>query len=386
MPLPADEAGRCLCPRCQAELEDLKDHERLVEEIVPTIPRVTRYRTRSGYCRHCRKRAESRHAEQPPPGFHGDLPQAQLGLNALSIAAALKHDAGLPYRKVARAMQDLCGLTVSHGALVKQERRLGEWLGDSTDAISEQLREGPHVNADETGWRVGGVNHWLWALTNPDCTLYQVDKRRSSVVVRRVLGERYAGHVISDFLPTYNKLPYKSQKCIPHLLRDIQKTSERNPAFAASSFRKKLRRAAMDMLRLKDRWDDHSDDAYCMRASRLADRLDNSAKAVAESADKDVRRLGNRLKRHAGSLAEFLLVKDLPGDNNAAERAIRPAVIIRKISGGHRGATTATAAAVTMSGLRTARQQGKNLIATLTRLVQRHLAGEPCDLFTSPSG
>jgi transposase len=356
----------------------------VVEEIVPATVRVTRYRTRSGYCKHCRKRVESRHAEQPPPGFHGDLPHAQLGLNALAIAAALKHDAGLPYRKVAWALRDLCGLTVSHGALVKQVRRLGGWLGESADAIGRRLRAGAYVNADETGLRVGGVNHWLWALTNPDCTLYQVDKRRSSAVVRRVLGERYAGHVISDFLPTYNQLPYKSQKCIPHLLRDIQKTTECNPAFAAGPFRKKLKRAAKDLLRLKARWDDYGDDAYCMRASRLGDRLDNLAKT--ESTDKDVRRLANRLKRHADSLAEFLLVKDLPGDNNAAERAIRPAVIIRKISGGHRGATTANAAAVVMSVLRTARQQGKNLIATVKHLVQRHLAGDACDLLPSPSG
>ena len=54
-----------------------------------------------GYCPHCKTRVESRHPDQPPAA---DLPHAQLGLNALAIAAALKHDAGLPYRKVPRAM------------------------------------------------------------------------------------------------------------------------------------------------------------------------------------------------------------------------------------------------------------------------------------------
>lgn len=388
VPLPAGGAGGagggCRCPHCRGALADLRDHERVVEDIVPATVRVTRYHTRSGYCRHCRKRVESRHAEQPPAGFHGDLPHAQLGLNALAAAAALKHDAGLPYRKVARALRDLCGLTVSHGALVKQVRRLAGWLGDAAGAIRDRLRAGQYVNADETGWRVGGVNHWLWALTNPDCTLYRVDKRRSSAVVRRVLGARYAGHLVSDFLPTYNRLPYKAQKCIPHLLRDLRRTAGRNPAFAAGPFRKRLKRAAKDLLRLKARWDELGDDAYCMRASRLADRLDQLART--RSTDRDVRRLADRLRRHADGLAAFLLVKDLPGDNNAAERAIRPAVVIRKISGGHRGAATADAAMVVMSVLRTARQQGTNLVATVKQLAQRHLAGEPCHLFPSPSG
>src|SRR5437588_2223714 len=73
------EAGRCLCPCCRGALQDLKDHERVVEDLVPASVRVTRYRTRSGYCPHCRRRVESRHEEQPPAA---DLPHAQLGLNA----------------------------------------------------------------------------------------------------------------------------------------------------------------------------------------------------------------------------------------------------------------------------------------------------------------
>jgi transposase len=399
VPLPAAESGDggsagrpggCLCPHCRGALDDLKDHERVVEDIVvPAAAVVTRYHTRSGYCRHCGKRVESRHPDQPPPA---DVPHAQLGLNALAAAAALKHDAGLPYRKVAGVLKDLCGLTVGHAALPKQVRRLGAWLaapGGAADAIRDRLRAGAYANVDETGWRVGGVNHWLWALTNPDCTLYQIDKRRSSEVARRVLGGGYAGTVVSDFLPTYDKLPYKAQKCIPHLLRDIERTTARSPAFAAGPFRKRLKRAAKDLLRLKARWADLGDDAYFLRVARLADRLDALAAAGAASADRDVRRLAARLDRHADALAAFLLDADVPGDNNAAERALRPAVIIRKVSGGHRGATTATAAAVVMSVLRTARQQGRNLIGTVKRLVQRHLAGQPCqpgDLFPTPSG
>ena len=379
VPLPTGEAGGCLCPVCRGELADLKDQERVVEEIVPAAPRVTRYRTRSGYCPHCKERVESRHPEQPPAA---DVPHAQLGLNALVIAAALKHDAGLPYRKVARVLKDLCGLTVSPGALPKQVRRLGGWLsapGGSYDAIRDRLRAGTFANADETGWRVNGVNHWLWAITNPHATLYHVDKRRSAEVVRNVLGDGFAGHLVSDFLPTYNALPYKAQKCIPHLLRDIERSTARSPPFAASPFRKRLKRVAKDMLRLKARWDQFGDDAYEMRASRIADRLDNLAQTASE--DKDVKRLARRLRRHAPALAAFLLVRDLPGDNNAAERAIRPAVIIRKVSGGHRGGTTATASAVVMSVMRTVRQQGRHLIDTVKGLVQNHLAREPCDLF-----
>ena len=128
VPLPAGgpgDGGGCRCPHCRGELDDLKDHERVVEDIVPAKAVVTRYHTRSGYCKQCHKRVESRHADQPPAA---DVPHAQLGLNALAAAAALKHDAGLPYRKVAGVLKDLSGLTVGHAALPRQVRRLGGWL------------------------------------------------------------------------------------------------------------------------------------------------------------------------------------------------------------------------------------------------------------------
>jgi transposase len=132
VPLVGAEGGGCRCPDCQGELTDLKDHERVVEDIVPAKVITTCYRTRSGQCEHCKRRVESRHADQPPAA---DVPHGQVGLNALAVAAVLKHDAGLPYRKVTRVLNDLCGLSVSAGALPKQVRRMAGWLGEPYDRI-----------------------------------------------------------------------------------------------------------------------------------------------------------------------------------------------------------------------------------------------------------
>lgn len=57
MPLASDDGGACLCPHCRGELSDLKDHQRVVEDIVVSAKVVTtRYRTFSGFCKHCKKR------------------------------------------------------------------------------------------------------------------------------------------------------------------------------------------------------------------------------------------------------------------------------------------------------------------------------------------
>jgi transposase len=377
----ADGGGGCRCPDCQGELTDLRDHERIVEDIVPAKVITTCYRTRSGRCEHCHKRVESRHADQPPAA---DVPHGQIGLNALAVAAVLKHDAGLPYRKVTRVLNDLCGLSVSAGALPKQVRRMAGWLGEPYDQIKVRIRASPVVHADETGARVDGKNFWLWVATTPTHTLFHLDPSRGGHVPLALLGPDFAGHLVTDFYSAYNRLPYRKQKCLVHLLREIRQTADRNPAFATSVFAVRLKRLTTDLLTLKRRWDDFDDATYTRRACRLEDRLDQLGKTV--SADRDVNRLAKRVRTHARHLTAFLLVKDLPGENNAAERAIRPAVVIRKISGGHRGRTTAEASAVITSVLRTARQQGRHLIETMKHLFRCHLAGTPADLLTATSG
>jgi transposase len=377
----ASEGGACLCPHCRGELSGLKDHQRVVEDIVPAKVVSTRYHTSSGFCKHCKRRVESRHPQQPPAA---DLPHAQLGLNALATAAVLKHDAGLPYRKVCRVLDDLCRLSVSPGALPKQMRRVSQWLADPYQGIKSALQESPVVHADETGAPVDGKNQWLWTLTSPLHTLFHLDEGRGGKVVLELLGEKFDGHLVSDFFSAYNTLPYKQQKCNVHLLREIKQTGERNPDFAKSPFARRLKRLVKEMLALKKRWNELDDATYMRRACRLHDRLEELGKTVWD--DHDVNRLAKRISRHANAICAFLYEENLPGENNAAERALRPAVVIRKISGGHRGASTAKASAVITSILRTARQQGRHLMDTVKQLVDCHLAGQPTDLLTSTSG
>jgi hypothetical protein len=73
VPLAPGSSGRCLCPHCRGALSKLKRHRRLVEDLIPAKVIVTCYRTRSGWCRTCKHRVESRHPEQPPAA---NVPQA----------------------------------------------------------------------------------------------------------------------------------------------------------------------------------------------------------------------------------------------------------------------------------------------------------------------
>ena len=365
---------RPLCPGCRTPLKPgtLRRHRRLVEDLVPARAQVTCYRTRSGWCPRCRRRVESRHPDQPPPA---DLPHAQVGVNALAEAAALRVEDRLPMRRVC-AVLGRSGLRLCAGAVAGQVQRLARWLGGDCEAIRLRLRRSRSAHADETSWRTRGRNDWLWAVCDAAHTLYHVDPSRAGSVVRDLLGPSFGGTVVSDFYGAYDAAGFaKKQRCLAHLLRELKETARDSPPFAAGAFYPRCRRLLKDMLALKRRWRELDDATYTRRACRIEDRLEALGRGHAADAEPDARRLANRLVRHRNELTPFLWDPHLDGTNNAAERALRPAVVMRKVTGGSRSVAGAHAWAVLASVLRTASQQGRDAVGTLKELMRRHWAG-----------
>jgi hypothetical protein len=395
-PLPIDASGKPSCPHCKTQLSDVEGHERLVEDLVPQRVVVTCYHTASGYCPSCRRRVESRAAGQPPAP-RGGLPHAQLGIEALSTAALLRVAYRLPFRSVASLLSAVPGLTVSPGALVKQLKRMARWLRPEYERIRAALRVASVLHADETHWRVDGKNGHLWTLTEGDGdphgngvetdgggtgrhTLYHVDRSRGGKVIRKLLG---AGHgadggttLVSDFYGAYDTLAGAKQKCLAHLLRELKETVAARPAtLAGHAFFKPCRRLIRDMLRLRQRKGELEEAAYARRVRRVETRLATLAEGDWAD-DPDATRLAKRLSKHRASLTRFLHDPAVPATNNAAERALRPAVVMRKITGGSRALSGAEAWSVLASVMRTAQQHGRDVAEELRTQLKRAWSAE----------
>jgi transposase len=353
VPLPKDAGKKPICPHCRTRLAQLRKHRRIVEDLIQATVETTCYHTQSGHCPRCCRRIESRDAQQPPAS---NLPHGQLGLHALATAAILRVRHRLPFRQVAQVLKDLPGLQISAAGLVKQIKRLARWLDGKYQDLIQRMRASPHVHVDETGWRIDGRNFWLWAFTDPTFTLYHVDESRGGKVPLKLLGKAFGGVVVADFYSAYNQLEAPKQRCLVHLLREVKETGEANENFQKTSFAKKLRRWCKDALELKDRRKGLKKVEYQGKTARLENRLE----ALMKTADPhpDVQRLTKRLLRHQHELTRFLYEQKLEGTNNRAERALRPAVVMRKITGGNRSQSSAAAWAKLASLMATA-DQGK---------------------------
>jgi len=378
--LPVDSLGKCCCPECRAELSEVEHHERYVEELVPSKVVTTCYRTTSGWCGNCRKQVESRAENQPPAA---DLPHAQLGLNALATAMVMRVCYRLPFRQITRLFQDLPGLKLSPGAIVKQIRRVGKWLETQYHRLKLVIRAAGVVHADETGWRTNGKNGYLWTLNTADHTLYHIDRSRGAKVIADLLGKAF-GHggqtLVSDFYAVYDQFDGPQQKCLTHLLRELRDTIAKRPELSEHAFFRKCKKLVQDMLRLKKQRGTLRAAAYARRVKLVERRLEDLAGQ--SWSDPDADRLTRRLKKYRAKLTTFLHKAEVDGTNNAAERALRPAVVMRKITGGSRSDPGAKAWSILASVMKTAEQQGRNVLETIKTLLRAAWSGKDIGLLT----
>jgi transposase len=401
---PVDNAGKASCPQCKTQLSDVQHHDRLVEDIIPSKVITTCYHTISGYCPSCRRQMESRGQNQPPAA---DLPHAQLGLNTLATAAVMRVCYRLPFRQITRLFLQLPGLKLSPGGIVKQLKRLAGWLEKQYHRLKLALRVAGVVYADETGWRTNGKNGYLWTLTNTDHTLYHIDRSRSGKVLIELLGksfgktgqaalktgqaspgtDRSSGFLdqtlVSDFYSVYDQLDGPQQKCLTHLLRELRDTIARRAELKEHAFFKRCKRLVKDMLRLKAKQEQLTPRIYAHRVQLVENRLELLSPLKWNDADAD--RLGGRLKKYRSKLTTFLHKKHVEGTNNRAERAIRPAVVMRKITGGSRSAEGARSWAILASVIRTAEQQGHEVLGAIKALLRAEWSGQQIALLTNTS-
>jgi len=216
----------------------------------------------------------------------------------------------------------------------------------------------------------------LWCFSTSDLTYYMIDRARGSPALLKFFITEFAGTLVSDFWGAYNFVHCKArQTCLVHLLRDLEFVEQyKRPGKDWPAFAKKLRRLMHDAIRLWKR-DAVAEEEYASRRARLDVRLQELIDAPWK--DMQARRLIKRLRRHQHDLFTFLDQADVPFDNNHAERAIRPAVIIRKNSYANRSQRGADTQAVLMSVYRTLKQRGHDPLQTITNaLIQYRTTGQ----------
>ena len=257
----------------------------------------------------------------------------QLGPRALAVAASLNKVHGLTMRTTCRVLWDLTGLRVTAGGLAQALQRVAGKVQGQYQALVDDIRASPAVFADETSWYVGGPGWWLWVFTHAQATVYRVDKSRGSKVVEEVLGPAFGGTLVSDCLATYDPCDYAKHKCIAHHLRAISRALAL-PGMKDHSYLSEWKTFFKAVILLYSLRAEVGEELFADKRARMEQWCERLlGQAVGQPGDVAVR---NRLLKQRQHLLGCLYEPAAEPTNNRAERALRPAVIARKLSCGNK--------------------------------------------------
>jgi transposase len=342
------------CPDCGTAFSGKgTTRERVVEDIVLVRPTVsTKYVIERRWCPKCRTYHED--------AVTAALPRHRLGLHVLLFVVYQKVALGLSYGKIQRELRSYFGLTISAGELPSMVAEVAALFGPAYARLLELMRHQAAIHIDETSWRINGVPHWLWVFVNDVVALYVVSRSRGSKVPQALLGPDFAGVVISDFFSAYSPLEVEKAKCWAHLLRDSHDNAKGQDADSERMrFHRTLHALFVEMgLALEQVQADPAgrERVYDQMRTRLWQFATEHWRTW------QCQQLAERIKKYLDDLVVWLKDPAVDPTNNAAERALRGAVVTRKTSFGSRSKCGAQAFARLLSIIMTWERQGKDFL------------------------
>lgn len=341
------------CPQCGGQLSGgTLRWRREVIEVAPAPVVVTEHRYVERRCPCCHRRCT------PAADLAGAVVgQQRLGLGLVSLITTLREEGRWPFRMIQWYLRTFHGLPLSVGGLVGVVQRVAAQGERLVGQIRQQIRRSAVVNIDETGWREGGRNGYVWTFSTPEAR-YFVRRGRHKEVVDEVLGDRFDGVIVSDFYGAYDHYPGVQQRCWAHLLRDVRDLRARHPTDAA------LAAWATGLHDLYTRAVAVAQSGAALAARRQQKRqAEHEAAALCRpylATGAPQRVLCQRVLDYLPALFAFVLDPAIPPTNNAAERSLRHLVTARKISGGTRSASGTTAKLTLATLFGTWRAEGRN--------------------------
>jgi transposase len=370
------------CPTCRVPLYDQSVVVQYQTDLPPIVPIVTRFNIATGYCPCCRQYWQGRHPEQTSDaiGAAGNT----LGPVVLTMTAELKHRLGVSYRTICDLLATYTDLHVAPATLVRAEQRLANLARPTYELLLEALRQSLVVHADETGWRIGRLNAWLWVFSSKDVTIYAIRSSRGHDVPEDILGPNFDGYLVVDGLKCYDVLEVAKGRCNGHLLRRCRDLHEVVPG-REQPYLENLRTLLQEAIDLARRREQLTPTGYARRVQEIENRLDDWLDGLPRSASPELDRLDNHIRTHRGEWLVFLHDPEVPPTNNHAEQMLRPAVITRKVGGCNKTLWGALVHGVLASLMVTCHRQGKRFLDLARRLWQ---SSDPqaIDLEARPGG
>jgi transposase len=367
---------RCACGHvfCDADWVAVGEPARhQVEELPVMAVRVTEHQCQRLRCPDCGSRQTGVLPAEVAASAFG--PRLQAAVVTLSVRNRISR------RDTVELCEQLFSSRISTGTVDAILQRAADALAEPCEDLLERVRGARAVNMDETGWRLRGGQRALWGAFTDRHAILRLEPDRHEDRARDLLADSTA-IVTSDRWWAYGHLPVRRrQVCWSHLQRDF--------AFHAEG-RGIEKQLGEHGLRICEEvfwaWEifQHTGDRRELKRRVRALRRELKALLREHAGTRARYRQGRRFARNVLKIWPALWTfADHPGvqpTNNHAERALRSAVIYRKLSLGSQSEQGERRIARLLSAHTTCRLQHRSFHAYLIDLLRAHARSEPAPL------
>jgi transposase len=355
------EAPLTTCTNCQADLQAVAPTDiiqRQLTELPQIRPLVIETHQAVGQCPVC----HSLQRGALPAGLEANR---RFGPRLEATVVYLQHQQHLSYERTSQCLQDLFGVALSEGGQACIMQRAGAAAEPLAQAICSQMQQSAVVGCDETGARVDGRVWWQWVFVGADTIYHVIRRSRGLDVIEAVMAQATVEVWVSDcWKPHFRAPALHFQICLVHQIRNLQGLIERFPRLPWARDMQQFFRKA---IHLGKRRTELTEPGYARQVKSMEKRLDKLLQKRPYRVA--ARAIFRRYVTHRDKLLTFLYDARVPFHNNACERALRPAVIHRKVIGGFRSQWGAEAYAALASVIDTAKLQGRHVFDTLVALM-----------------
>ncbi|MCI0570014.1 MAG: IS66 family transposase [Myxococcaceae bacterium] len=358
----------CRCRRCGRALsgKDPAPRRHQVWELVLVRPWVIEYQLHTLSCS-CGEQTSAELPEGVPKSAFGPRLQATV-----ASCTGLYH---LSKRITQGLMRDLFGVELSTGSVSACERAASAALAVPVERARVHVQRARVANADETGWREARRKAWLWTAVAKGASVFLIHPSRGAEAARTLLG-KFAGHLGTDRWVAYNGWK-RRQLCWAHLLRHFEAFYEDRGETARIGTELLVQAGAMFAWWEQVKEGSLSRRAFRRRMAPVRERVEVLLREGAACERKATAGRCREILKLASSLWTFVNVEGVEPTNNAAERALRSAVLWRKGSFGTHSSKGSRFVERMLTVAATLRQKGRNAVEFVTRACEAASQGQP---------
>jgi transposase len=353
-----------VCPDCAGTLEDKGTRARTVIDCQPVQIKKVLYHLERKYCPRCRKVISAW-----PPGVLSKC----LYSNQLLAYVAVQH---YVYGNTLGQIEKQTG--IGYSCLVDAMHQLAKRLKDVPKGLIQAYRQAPVKHADETGWRTDGHNGYSWLFCTPDISIFRFRPSRAGSVAKEVFGKKLLpGVLVVDRYNGYNQMPCSIQYCYCHLLRDVrdlEKDFPQNPEI--KSFVEALSAQLANAISLRTLG--ITDQQFRQQAAVIKDAIIGITNSQARHPA--IQKIQDIFREKAQRLYHWADDRNVPADNNLAERQLRRLVIARKISFGSQSENGARTREILMTVLQTLSKRCPDVTVALKSALNKMAQQPDADL------